>query len=133
MMFLHSIKHDVNLHHVVSYFYTYHSIFLSTSIQIETSIEENIMMQINKSNHAQVRMQQRGVNSLMVEALSIYGDEIHQKGGVVRLTFTKHGFEKFKKYLKKINTKLEKMKSLFAVEDGGNLITVGYQTKKLYK
>jgi hypothetical protein len=91
------------------------------------------MMQINKSNHAQVRMQQRGVNSLMVEALSIYGDEIHQKDGAVRLTFTKHGFEKFKKDLKKINAKLEKMKSLFAVEDGGNLITVGYQTKKLYK
>jgi hypothetical protein len=66
MMFIYSIQHDVILHHVVSCFYTYHSILLSTSIQIETSIEENIMMKINKSNHAQVRMQQRGVNSLMV-------------------------------------------------------------------
>ena len=90
-------------------------------------------MPFTTTKHATERMQQRGVSNLMLEALAIYGDELYQKDGAVRLTFTKNGFDKFKKDLKKINAKLEKMKSLFAVEDGGSLITVGYQTKKLYK
>lgn len=82
------------------------------------------MMQIDKPNHVQVIMQQRGLNRLMVEALSIYGDKNHNKDGAIRLTFIKHGSEQFKKALKKINAKLEKMKSLFAVEVEGSLITV---------
>jgi hypothetical protein len=92
------------------------------------------MMQIDKPNHAQVRMQQRGVNSLMVEALSIYGDKNHHhKDRAIRLTFTKHGLEKFRKDLKTINAKLEKMKSLLVVEDGGSLITLEFQLNYINK
>jgi hypothetical protein len=89
-------------------------------------------MPFTTTKHATERMQQRGVSNLMLEVLAMYGDELHQKDGAVRLTFTKKGYAKFKKDLTKLNSKLEKMKSLFAVEDNGCLITIGYQNKSIY-
>lgn len=85
------------------------------------------------THHATERMQQRGISNLMLEALAIYGNELYQRDGATRLTFTKKGLENFKKDLQRLNAKAEKMRSLFAVENEGCLLTVGYQTKAIFK
>ena len=84
------------------------------------------------TKHAETRCQQRCINGLMLELLFLYGDEVYQRDGAVRTTFTKKGFKKFQRDIELINKKLNRMKKLFVVESGdGQILTTGYQERHI--
>ena len=85
------------------------------------------------TKHANERQKQRGITPLMLQALMIYGDEVHQCDGATRLIVTQKGYQKIMKDLKAMVSKAEKLKDLFAVEAGNQILTVGYRNKNIYR
>jgi hypothetical protein len=85
------------------------------------------------TKHLNDRAKQRGISPLMMQALLTYGSEIYQKDGATRICYSEKDFKKLKKDLKNLCGKIDKLKSMFAVEVDGTLVTTGYRNGHLYK
>ena len=81
------------------------------------------------SKHALSRLQQRGVNKLMVELVMLYGEEYEQGSGQTFNKLSKSAFHHLEFDLKGVMNKLEKLKKLYVVESNNTIVTSAYQTK----
>jgi hypothetical protein len=77
------------------------------------------------TRHAQSRMQQRGINDMMVQLIEIFGELHYQKGGSELLSINK-------KTLKNLRHTIDKLEGVTMVTgDKGKIITTMHQTKKI--
>lgn len=85
-----------------------------------------------ETKHSKVRQQQRGISPLMLQAILLYGEEVHQHDGATRLIMTKKGYKRLMSDLKLMHDKSTKLKDLFLVEQDNTILTVGYKNKPVY-
>jgi len=86
---------------------------------------------MNTSTHADIRMQQRGINHLSVELLMSYGKRAYQNGSQI-ITLDKKAKKKLFKEIKDIAANLEKLEKLYLIEADGVIVTTGIQQQRLY-
>jgi hypothetical protein len=88
---------------------------------------------MNLTNHAQARMQQRGINITVLEYLDDYGCYLEQghKGSIVY--FDKRAKALLKKELSRREfARIErKLNAYYVVSNEGAVITVGHRTKPI--
>jgi len=81
------------------------------------------------TTHARVRCRQRGIPQNMADLLLDWGCFEHLPGGNERVSFRKRDLEKLHKALPKPDwLAVEKQRRLYAVLDGGTLVTIGHRT-----
>jgi len=85
------------------------------------------------SVHADKRLQQRGLNSLAIELILQYGRETHQGDGATFVQLDKKGFKKLCKDFHLVYQKLNKLRNVFVVDGGEEVITAAYQYRHLHK
>ena len=87
----------------------------------------------NLTQHAVIRMQQRGINAQTVELLVLCGAKAHDHRGATILYFDKqarqrlchqYGAEQFKKIEGQLDT-------YAVIADNGAVVTVGHRTKRI--
>jgi hypothetical protein len=85
------------------------------------------------TNHAQTRLQQRGIPEIIVDSLLEYGREIHDHRGATILYFDKHVRQLLRDSLSHQSLRnLESHLDTYAVLDrDGAVITVGHRTKRI--
>lgn len=84
------------------------------------------------TEHAQARLQQRGVPPVMLELLDRFGSSM-RCGGAERLFFDKAAIKRLRKYLggERGLKAVERWLGVYAVVgDNGRLVTVGHQTAR---
>jgi len=86
-------------------------------------------MAMNKTNHAKIRQQQRGVTDKAIDLLWRYGKLRYQKGGTGIVYFPKN----CKNKLEKNNINIKNLKHSYMVIDTieSTIVTVGYAYKKI--
>ena len=84
------------------------------------------------SKHALSRLQQRGVNKLMVELVMLYGEEYEQGSGQTFNKLSKAAFKHLELDLKVVINKIEKLKKLYVVESENTIVTSAYQSKHIH-
>ena len=88
------------------------------------------MMQV--SQHAQQRMQQRGIRPEDLDVLDYFGMEYQQKGGCLLLELSKVEFSSLKKKVKSLSRSLDRMESTYAiVSDDGTCVTTSHKYKQI--
>ena len=81
----------------------------------------------NLTQHAQMRMQQRGISQMQIELLRQFGKDYHQKGGCVWCYIPE-------KQLSLLRKAIDKMGNLAMVKDSEEgAITVMHVTKRVKK
>ncbi len=85
------------------------------------------------TNHAQTRLQQRGIPEAIVDSLFEYGREIHDHKGATILFFDKQVRQLLRESLSyQVLRKLESHFDTYAVLDrDGAVITIGHRTKRI--
>ena len=84
-------------------------------------------MDLNRSKHACVRMQQRGVDDGLVQVLSRYGRLRHSNGACIT-DMDKRSLADYLSNHEKPNRQIvEKLKKTYIVEINGKLVTVAYK------
>lgn len=83
------------------------------------------------SKHAERRMQQRAIPSLIVDLLYRYGTEQQQSGSTL-LYFDKQSKKHVKKALDDVIKRFDKLSDVYVVEagDSSTAITVGHRLKR---
>ena len=90
-------------------------------------------MKVNLSNHAEKRMQQRGIPYLVIDWLYEYGESKHDHQGGEILYFTKKSMRSLKRGVGSIiYRKVEHLLNSYLVESDGVVITVGRRYKRLH-
>ena len=86
------------------------------------------------SQHAMIRMQQRGIPAGMVDYLLAYGTERHDRCGGVIYHFDKSSRRRLERALgRTMVRKLKPFLSIYAVcRTDGTLVTVGHRHKRIY-
>lgn len=88
---------------------------------------------MNTSQHAQIRMQQRGIPEQIVRNIIAYGTTRKVPGGAVARFISKKDLKGLSKLLPKNECKqLDRHKGVYVVMGSGNVITVGHRTKRFY-
>ena len=91
---------------------------------------------MNKTRHAKIRQQQRGIKNETIDLLFKYGKFRRQKGGTGILTFPR----KVKPSIEKQHLKIKNLKNAYAVItakgkrvtiENSDVITVGHRYKKV--
>ena len=89
------------------------------------SLIKNNIKNINSSNHTKKRMQQRGIDELMVLLLEIFGEDKYQKGGSDAVYIPK-------KEIHNLRKAIDKIENLILIKgDKGKYKTVMHKTKRL--
>ncbi len=87
---------------------------------------------MNYTNHAEMRMQQRGINADLFWLVDEFGERVfdNHQGEIVYLN--KKSRHKIRKYLGKSEYAfIEKKLNAYFVERSGRVITVGHRTKNI--
>ncbi len=85
------------------------------------------------SQHARVRMQQRGIPEQIVENIIAYGSTRKVAGGAIARFMSNKDLKGLSRLLPKNEcTQLDRHKSVYVVMDDGHIITVGHRTKRFY-
>lgn len=80
------------------------------------------------SNHAQKRLQQRGITGLEVELILMYGSETHHGDGCVYSCIDRDAFKRLERDIKRVNQKLDSLRRKFVViSDNRTVVTAGYE------
>ena len=80
------------------------------------------------THHANARCRQRGIRQVVADLLLDWGCFEHLQGGNERVSFRKRDLDKLHKALPKPQwLAVEKQRKLYAVLDGGTLITIGHR------
>lgn len=83
------------------------------------------------SHHAEIRMQQRGIPSLVLDLLHQYGRSEHSAGAQI-LYFDKRGLNKAKRQIQQLVASLDKLETIYCVESlEGDVITAGHRTRPI--
>jgi len=84
------------------------------------------------TQHAENRIQQRGIPPMIVDLLLDYGDIVHDKHGAEILYFGKRAQKKLKHYAgQEFVNKLAKYLRAYAVVRSGQVVTCGHRLKKI--
>lgn len=90
------------------------------------------MTELNLTEHARTRMQQRAIPPAVVEALLAYGEEEHDHHGGSILYFNKAARQRLERE-RRIRD-LERYLDAYAVVAGtGEIITVGHRDKRIVR
>lgn len=85
------------------------------------------------SQHAQIRMQQRGIPEQIVRNIIAYGTTRKVPGGAIARFISKKDLKGLAKLLPKNEcVQLDRHKGVYVVMDSGNIITVGHRNKRYY-
>ena len=85
------------------------------------------------SQHAQIRMQQRGIPEQIVRNIIAYGSIRKVPGGAVTRFISKKNLDGLRRQLPKNEcAQLDRHKSVYVVIDSDAIITVGHRTKRFY-
>lgn len=83
------------------------------------------------TKHAQRRVDQRGISSILLNLLMYFGESHGVKGGAETINFgTRKERQRFAKALRKIADKIERDSSVYTIVNGEAVITCGYQYKR---
>lgn len=87
------------------------------------------------TQHAMIRMQQRGIGRLTIDYLLDHGRETYSNGGAKIIYFDKHTRLKLMANVSKSDrVVLEKQSDAYLIiGEDGNVVTVGHRTKRLAK
>ena len=84
------------------------------------------------TQHAQARLQQRGIPMEALEVLDYFGVEFRQKGGNVLMQLSKKDLSCLKKKVKALDRAINKIDICYAVTtDEGICITTSHKNKRL--
>lgn len=88
----------------------------------------------NFTKHADVRVQQRGIDRLVIEYLLMLGRKTHCGRGCLRYTFTRAVRQQLKNMISSNEyARIESRLNSFAVTSStGDVITVGHQFKRIW-
>jgi hypothetical protein len=104
---------------------------------IETKLDElssrSVVMIIECTEHAKIRMQQRAISEDMLDTLLTFGKARFNGNGTEIVTFPKQVIKRLKANIPKEKyVAIERHMNLYAVlSTQGDLITAGYRTRKL--
>lgn len=85
------------------------------------------------SQHARVRMQQRGIPEQIVKNIIAYGSSRKVPGGAIARFISNKDLKDLTRLLPKNECRqLDRHKSVYVVMDDENIITVGHRTKRFY-
>ena len=91
-------------------------------------------MLIALTDHARMRMQQRGIPQSQLEWLLEYGSERYDRCGKLWLSYDHKAKKLMRKYLSSDILKRIKMETYGVIaEENGVLVTVGHRTKRFYR
>ncbi|MBZ0330999.1 DUF4258 domain-containing protein [Halomonas sp. ANAO-440] len=86
------------------------------------------MLTHHYSDHAQKRLQQRGITDLEVELILMYGSEIHQGDGCVYSRIDRDAFKRLERDLKRVHQKIDSLRRKFVViSDTSTVVTTGHE------
>jgi len=90
-------------------------------------------MDIQFTEHAKIRMQQRAISREMLDTLFVYGKTRFNGNGTEIVTFPKTAIRRLRASLpKEMYLTIERHLDLYAViSRTGDLVTAGYRTRKL--
>lgn len=85
------------------------------------------------SQHATIRMQQRGIPEQVVRNIISYGTSRKVPGGAVARFMSNKDLKGLSRVLpKNERTQLDRHKSVYVVMDDAHIITVGHRTRRFY-
>lgn len=91
-------------------------------------------MLIILTNHARMRMQQRGIPQSQIEWLLEYGSERYDRCGKLWLSYDNRAKKLMRKYLSSDILKRIKLGTYGVIaEENGVLVTVGHRTKRFHR
>ena len=91
-------------------------------------------MLIALTDHARMRMQQRGIPQSQLEWLLEYGSERYDRCGKLWLSYDHKGKKLMRKYLSSDILKRIKLDTYGVIaEENGVLVTVGHRTKRFHR
>ena len=80
------------------------------------------------TKHAEKRLQQRAIPKEMLHFISLYGEEVTQKGGCHELRLPKRAIKALRKDLKKVLQHLDSLSNTYVIEGAaGEVITAGHK------
>ncbi|RTE67325.1 hypothetical protein EH243_03745 [Amphritea opalescens] len=80
------------------------------------------------TKHAEKRLQQRAIPEEMLLFISLYGEEVAQKGGSHEHRLTKRAVKALRKDLKKVLQHLDSLSNTYVIEGTeGKIITAGHK------
>lgn len=80
-------------------------------------------MLANLTDHAEKRIQQRGINIGALDVIMQYGDPISAPGGALAISLTKKDASKLISSLKRQIKKIEKAQNVIVIEKNGAILT----------
>lgn len=85
------------------------------------------------SNHAQARLQQRGISSHVLDCLLQYGQKVHDHRGGEIIYFDHQSRERLRRQSGPENFKAieSKLDTYAVIGLDGSVLTVGYRTKRI--
>ena len=88
---------------------------------------------MNKSTHAAVRCQQRGIPNLVIDWLRDFGDEIHDHHGGTVVVFTRNTRRNLERAVGRepVRRMSEWLDTYIVISGEGALITVGKRYKRI--
>lgn len=91
-------------------------------------------MLIAVTDHARMRMQQRGLQQSQIEWLLEYGSERYDRCGKLWLSYDRKAKKLMRKYLPSDILKRIKLDTYGVIaEENGVLVTVGHRTKRFHR
>lgn len=91
-------------------------------------------MQITLTDHARIRMQQRGIPKSQIEWLWEFGSERYDRYGKLWLSYDHKAKKLMQKLLPKDVLKRVKLDAYGVIaEESGVMVTVGHRTKRFYR
>lgn len=87
---------------------------------------------MEKTRHAEVRGQQRGISNAHLKLLAAFGRMVYRPGNVVAVFLDKTGRRELEKVLREGLQSLDKLKEqVVLLADDGTIITCYHQTKRI--
>ena len=88
---------------------------------------------MHTSQHAEIRMQQRGIPGQLVRNIIAYGSTRRVAGGAVARFISKKDLKSLSTLLPKNEcVQLDRHKDVYVVMDSNCVVTVGHRTKRFY-
>ena len=82
-------------------------------------------MNLQITNHAKTRFQQRGISEIVIDYLQKYGKATYAPGGAVKFSLTRSNANKIISDLKREIHKIERARGVIVVQKDGHVLT-GY-------
>lgn len=83
------------------------------------------------SKHAERRMEERGISSVDVQFLMLWGESVPQKGGAVVLRLSRRERKRAEKSLLRLLEYVRRDNSPYLVLENGQVVTVGHEYRRL--